>query len=298
VARLDISRFDVIETPQMPYTHLFPLAYRARRAGVPLVVTWYEVWGRYWSHYVGALQAPIYRSIEILAAQLGTAATASSELTRQRLAQLRRGSPPERIPCGIDLERMLAAADRARTPTAGLVFAGRLIAHKRLDLAISAMAILAARMQTPPTLEIFGEGPAKQALEDQARRLGIERLVHFRGHLPSSDDLWTAIAGNHVAVQPSAREGFGLFPLEAMALGLPVVCCRSPETALDELVRDRQEGLWTEPEPHELAGALERILGDHGLREDLATRARARAAAYSWREVATSFESLFARLLA
>lgn len=296
VASLDIGRFDVIETPQMPYTHLFPLALRARRAGVPLVVTWYEVWGRYWGHYVGTLQAPIYRGIEVCAAQLGTAVTASSELTRERLAQLRRGSAPERIPCGIDLDRMRNAAGRAEVRRAGLVFAGRLIAHKRLDLLIAAMAILAARMVEPPRLVIFGEGPAKEELQAQATALGVDRHIDFRGHLPSSDELWTAIAGHSVAVQPSAREGFGLFPLEAMALGLPVVCCRSPETALDELVRHEQEGLWTEPDPHHLAAILERIHEDQALRERLAAAARVRAAAYSWSEVAAGFESLFLRL--
>src|SRR6185436_12124704 len=111
VARLDLSPYDVVETANMPYVHLLPLALRCRLARKPLLVSWYEYWAGYWRGYVGALKAPVYRAIEWLTAQLGSAATASSRLTLERLAPRRhRRGTVELVPCGIEVERVKAAA--------------------------------------------------------------------------------------------------------------------------------------------------------------------------------------------
>jgi hypothetical protein len=43
--RLDLADYDVVESANMPYLHLLPLALRCRLAGKPLLVSWYEYWG-------------------------------------------------------------------------------------------------------------------------------------------------------------------------------------------------------------------------------------------------------------
>ena len=100
-----------------------------------------------------------------------------------------------------------------------------------------------------------------------------------------------------MAVQPSEREGFGLFPLEAMAAGLPVVYCESPESAVPELVRDGVEGICTAPEPKALAAALERLLADGEEWRRLHENAVKRASGYDWDEVARRIEETCYRLL-
>jgi glycosyltransferase involved in cell wall biosynthesis len=291
--KLSPRSFDVVEAANMHYLYLFPLAARCRRAGVPLLVTWYEYWAGYWSGYVGPWLAPLCRAVEWLAAQLGTKVAATSRLVAGRLARVCRGDPPELLPCGIDLSRIEGAAAAAR-PGPPLVYAGRLIAHKRVDLLLQALALLGDVRAGEPLLTVFGEGPEGERLVARAAELGIASRVGFRGFVPDSAQVWREMAGARVAVQPSVREGFGLFPLEAMALGLPVVYCRSPESAVPELVRDGIEGLACQAEPAALAATLRRLLADDLEHGRLARAARTRAAQFDWDSIAARFEELCA----
>ncbi|HEV8238816.1 MAG TPA: glycosyltransferase family 4 protein [Thermoanaerobaculia bacterium] len=313
VARMDLSPYDVVETANMPYVHLLPLALRCRIAGKPLLVSWYEYWAGYWRGYVGAAKAPVYRAIEWLTAQLGSAATASSKLTLERLAPRRhRRGKVELVPCGIEVERVKAAAAEGRTarhigaassavsdePTPPLVFAGRLLEHKRFDLLLAALPHVAAAVGgEAPLLTVFGEGPDRPRLEALARELGVRDLIHFRGHVATSEEVWRQLGRARIAVQPSAREGFGLFPLEAMAAGLPVVHCESSESAVAELVRDGIEGVAAPADAAGLAAAIATLLTDEPRRARLAAAARGRAAEYDYDTIAEQFECVCQSLL-
>ena len=323
----------------MPYVHLLPLALRCRLAGKPLLVSWYEYWAGYWRGYVGAAKAPVYRTIEWLTAQLGGAATASSRLTLERLAPRRhRRGAVELVPCGIEVEQVRAAAAAGEAvgsamdgggatdsePAPPLVFAGRLLEHKRLDLLLAALPSIAASVEgaasapavvqraagpgtstpaTPspahgaPLLTIFGEGPDRARLEALAAALGIASRVRFRGHVATSEEVWRELGRARIAVQPSAREGFGLFPLEAMAAGLPVVHCESSESAVAELVRDGVEGVAAPADAAGLATVLAALLADEPRRARLAAAARARAAEYDYDAIAAQFERVCESLL-
>src|SRR4029079_5607779 len=101
VPRVDVRGFDVVETANMPYVHIFPLALKCALAGKPLLVTWHEDRGDYWQGYVGRWKAPVYKAIEWLTGQMGTAVTATSRLTRDRLEHKRAKSGVELVACGI-----------------------------------------------------------------------------------------------------------------------------------------------------------------------------------------------------
>ena len=288
VLRLDLGRFDVVETANIPYAHLPPLALRCRRAGRPLVVTWHEFWGRYWRRYLGA-KWPVYAAAERVAAHLGTAAIAVSRLTAGRL-QAVRGGEVRVVPNGIPVESICKAAEEGRGEGPPLVYAGRLLREKRIDLLLEAVARLGWQ---GPLLAIYGDGPDRERLEELARRLDLGGRVLFEGYLPANVDVWRRMGAARIAVQPSSREGFGLFPLEAMAAGLPVVYCESPESALSELVEPGVHGLRTAPEPTALAGALGRLLDDEAERSRLAEGARRHAGDFDWSTVAAEMEQVF-----
>ncbi len=301
VARMDLSPYDLVETANIPYVHLFPLALRCRLAGKPLVVTWYEYWGAYWREYLGPIRWLPYAAIERLAVPLGTRAIADSRLAADRVQERRGGSVPV-VPVGIPIAAIRAAAgrgaDAAGEPAPPLIYAGRLLREKRVDLLLEAVALLARELPGPsgPWLSILGTGPEREPLEQFAARLGLAGRVHFLGHLATSAEVWHALGQAQVAVQPSSREGFGLFPLEAMGAGLPVVYCESPESALPELVRPGLEGICTAPVPSALAAALARLLADEPERERLAQGARERSEAYGWAAIAERLENLFLEL--
>jgi L-malate glycosyltransferase len=247
---------------------------------------------------VGRAKAPVYRAIEWLTGQLGTAVTATSRLTQERLARNRRRGPVELVPCGIELERVRrAAGPRPHGEGPPLVYAGRLLREKRIDLLLRAVQLLAAS-RPGVLLTVFGEGPDHERLVRMAGELGIADRVDFRGHVESSEDVWRELGRARLAVQPSSREGFGLFPLEAMATGLPVVYCQSPESAVPELVRHGVEGMETPAEPEALAATLGRLLDDPEEWGRLSANALERSAQYDWDEIARRIEEMCVGLLA
>lgn len=297
-ARLSVRDFDVVETANMPFAHLPGVSLRCRASGVPLLVVWYEVWGAYWRDYVGPLLAPLYRTFESAAARLGTRVAATSELGRGRLALLRRRGDVALTPCGLDLERFAVATADA-PPGPPLVFAGRLLAHKRVDLLLAALrrlGSLASLVPHGPLLAIYGDGPERARLVALADELGVAPRVQFHGQVPHLEDVWRGLAGARLVVQPSLREGFGIVPLEAMAAGAPVVFARSTESAVGELVRDGIEGLACEPTAEAFATAIASLLTDEARRFALARAARQRARDFDWPALAAAYEQLLRQL--
>jgi glycosyltransferase involved in cell wall biosynthesis len=256
---------------------------------VPLLVTWHEVWGEHWRRFTPSrLKSLILRVAEWLGAQVGDTVHAVSRLTARRLESYRRSGPVQVIPNGIDGARVRAAADPAPACGPPMVCAGRLFTDKRVELAIAAAAILAPQ-RSGPLLTVIGEGPEEGALRALAARLGIADRVIFTGKLPDADAVWRVAAGARIALHPSAREGFGIFPLEAMALGLPVVFCPEPGNAVAELVRDGQEGLAVAADAASIAAAAARLLDDQDLWRRCSAAARHRAAEFDWTTVAARF---------
>ena len=88
-----------------------------------------------------------------------------------------------------------------------------------------------------------------------------------------------------------------MFPLEAMAAGLPVVYCQAPDSALPELVREGLDGHGVAPDPQALAQSLGRLLDAPAERARLAGNARERAAEYDWDRVVLRAEAIYARRL-
>ncbi len=299
ILRLDVKPYDLVETASVPYLHIPALALKCRALGKPLLVSWYEYWGAYWRSYVGGARAPLFAAIEGAVAQLGAATTACSRLTSGRLVSVRVGSAPRLLPCGVFARRISAIADAwAGDPGPPILYAGRLVREKRLDLALRAVALLGPRLSTGGALlRVIGDGPDRTRLEDLTRELGISNRIVFDGRLKTSQDVWTRYPSARIALQPSEREGFGLFPLEAMAAGIPVVHCESSQSALSELVRPGREGERTAAEPRALAAVLERLLADVETRRTLGENARARALGYDWEVVADAVEDLYWELV-
>lgn len=91
---------------------------------------------------------------------------------------------------------------------------------------------------------------------------------------------------------PSTTEGFGLPPLEAMALGCPAIV--APCGALPEVCGEA--ALYARPDdPAAWASAIDRLRHDPALRERCVAAGRARAAAFTWRAAALNLAAVLAR---
>jgi rhamnosyl/mannosyltransferase len=187
----------------------------------------------------------------------------------------------EVIPFGIPVEQFVEAEAaarrhaeeiRARYDTPLVLFIGRLVYYKGVEVLLRAMAAC------PGTLLLIGEGPEESALRVLSRRLEIEHRVKFLGHV-SADELTRHFYAADVFVLPSTHrtEAFGVVQLEAMACGVPVVSTDLP-TGVPWVNQHGITGLVVPPNDGEaLADALRTLLGDPALRHRLGQAGRRRA---------------------
>lgn len=155
-----------------------------------------------------------------------------------------------------------------------ITYVGRLAREKNLDLLVDGWRAL-ARRHPRARLVLVGSGP----LEAELRRSGIERL-HVLGLLQGAD-LATAYASADLFAFPSATETFGNVLLEAMASGLPAVVAATGGV-LDFAEHGANALLVAPNSGSALAGGLDRLLADPGLRRTLAAGALHTAAARRW----------------
>jgi len=99
--------------------------------------------------------------------------------------------------------------------------AARFTPRKRLDRLVDGFARLPGREEA--LLLLVGDGPEREALAAQARRLGIEGSVVFAGNRADPSPYQRLM---DVCVVPSEKEPFGLVAVEALSLGKPVVVFR------------------------------------------------------------------------
>ncbi|MEO5837172.1 MAG: glycosyltransferase family 1 protein [Acidimicrobiales bacterium] len=122
---------------------------------------------------------------------------------------------------------------------------------------------------------------------------GVADLVHFPGHVPT-DDLRAMYEGAALMVFPSLHEGFGLPIIEALDVGLPVVCSRIGP--LVEVAAGAAR--YFDPMSSEsIADALVSVWSDDDAAERLARFARKRAAQFSWAATARAYRSLYKRVV-
>jgi glycosyltransferase involved in cell wall biosynthesis len=111
--------------------------------------------------------------------------------------------------------------ERFATPhQINLLWAGKLIRWKGLDLALAAMKRLPPNAKVH--LTVAGDGPLRREFESSAERLGLRDIVSFRGRIP-----WEEMAQEFLAADAflftSIRDSFGSVVLEAASYGLPSI---------------------------------------------------------------------------
>lgn len=127
-----------------------------------------------------------------------------------------------------------------------------------------------------------GQGWLSEEVLAIVERLHLGNDVRFLGRVPTADLPYLYNAAK-VLVHPSFYEGFGLPPLEAMACGTPVVV--SNVSAMPEVTGDA--GLLVNPNDiNDMAVAINRVLTDDNLREEMIQKGLARAACFSWDKAA------------
>lgn len=165
-----------------------------------------------------------------------------------------------------------------------LLFVGRLVPEKGLDVLIKALPIILGNGVNAKIVAV-GEGPQRDEYQRLANYYGFGNKILFTGHI----DDWTLRALYRVAdvvIVPSRFEPFGIVALEAMAAHCPVVA--SAVGGLNEIVDYEGTGLKVPlNNPDALAWAMLRVIKDVGFKDWIVNNAYQKCLwNYNWDKIA------------
>ena len=203
------------------------------------------------------------------------------------------------IPNGIDLAPYQIAAarpawlDSAISEDQYLLFLGRLIKRKGVDVLLKAMARVPG--DGAVQLVIAGSGDEQHALERQTRDLGLADRVRFVGRVDGTEKTYLLQHAIATVMPTRGWEAFPLVLMETYAAGRPVIGSRVP--GIGDLVQHGRTGLLVPQEDvDELAAVLRHVLSDPAGAEVMGRAAREVAQHYSWDSVARRHIELYEQL--
>lgn len=283
------QRFDAV---LLHYLHAAaPTArFAARTAGIPLWVDENETLGSMHEEGQDRLRRWILRQLEdadVLIAQCGVQETELKLLLPEKCVHV--------VALGIGNDA--PAVEPAAPPPLRFVCVSRLdLRSKHVDRLLRAVALLRGEDAGAFFLTIAGDGFLRGALQQLARELAIGDHVRFTGWLPPAE-LRALVGTQHVAVQPSEHESFGLVALEAAAAGLPLIAGARAGVVPDLAAEGAAVLPLRQCTPGGIAQAMREAYERFPELQHQALVARGRIRErYSWRAHAAAYAALFSSL--
>lgn len=157
-----------------------------------------------------------------------------------------------------------------------LVYVGRLVAIKNVETAIRAIASVQSD-QPNVCLTIVGDGPLKSHLMSLAQRLNVQNKINFMGTVTQQQAI-SVMQRSHVFLFPSLKEGGTWSLMEAMAVGLPVICL---DTSGMHIITDDSCAIRIPPTTpkdtiQKMADAIKLLAGSPELRQQMGSWGRRR----------------------
>lgn len=192
----------------------------------------------------------------------------------------------------VDAERIVAVREKHRLDQPYFIYFGAARPNRNIDTLVKAFGLM------PPStdgvapqlvLVVRNDGYRRDVQASVAALKGAADRVRLLSSL-DAPELRALLAGAMALVFPCRHEGFAFPPLEAMALGVPVIAARSG--ALPEVLANA--AVFFEPEdPVDLAQHMEGMLTGATLRRVLAQRGLERAEDYDWSDHAAFLRDIY-----
>jgi glycosyltransferase involved in cell wall biosynthesis len=191
----------------MDYPPNYNLANRFERAIISLLRRTSSFWN---SIVPGKRQAAL-----LLVANKRTREALPSNVKDKRIVEF--------VENGVDLDRFRADPSETKSQSLSIIYVGRLVDWKRVDLLIDACSNLVGKINF--RVNIVGDGLLRSALERHVQQKSLTNCVRFHGWLPQTAAA-LLLRDSDIMVLPSMRECGGAVVLEAMASGVPVIAAK------------------------------------------------------------------------
>jgi glycosyltransferase involved in cell wall biosynthesis len=229
------------------YSPFFAGWFLSKLTGVPLLVTvhdvaslhGYDFWRR-WMRQFGRLskvKAFIGYVSELLTIKLNRNIHTVSETSKRDILSLNPKCHVYVIPNSLNLEYYKPMSEDEIEYRDFMVFIGRLVYYKHLEVVIEALKIL--RDKCNVKLVVLGDGPLRRDWENLVKRYGLRDVVEFKGYVSHKEKLYY-LSKCRALVLPSTFEGFGIVILEAWAFKKPVIV--TDVEPLNKIVEHRIDG--------------------------------------------------------
>ncbi len=180
-----------------------------------------------------------------------------------------------------------------------LVWSGLHVGRKAMPLLLYALAELGAELvHTRIRLSVLGSGRETLAWQALARGLGLESCIEWKGQLSRSEAL-AEMDQAHIFAFTSVQEGASTVVMEALSLGLPVIChdACGMGIAVDERCGIKVPMLGPRKSIHGFAASIQSFLDDPALVERLSKGALRRAEELSWDRKVDEIASVYDAVL-
>jgi glycosyltransferase involved in cell wall biosynthesis len=246
---------------------------------------------------------PVFKSFLRWAIRSADAITAISTYTANEIRDLEPCAVTI-IPFGAALQEPQAASRKPQAGVPGLpatiLFVGRLVERKGVRYLIDAIKLVRAKLDV--RLVIVGDGSERPNLEAQAKALGLQDVVTFRGFIsvPERNRCYQdcdVFALPAITDSKGDTEGLGVVLLEAMMHRRPVIA--SSAGGITDIVKHEQTGLLVpEKDSRALADAVIRVLTDRALAQRLGEQGYGYARDnFGWDRIVTLLTGLYSRLV-
>ena len=207
----------------------------------------------------------------------------------------------EVIPMGVDLKGLFTPDPGVQRKTDELLFVGRLVEVKGLQILLDAMPKVLAK-HPGIRLVVAGAGPLESELRASAAKLNMTDCVDFLGMVPQSKlpllyQQATLAVFPFIVTKSGVQEGFGLVVVEAMGCCCPVIDGDLP--AIQDTVVHEENGLiFPSGNAQVLADSILKLLDDPEFRARLAGEGRKSVVQnFDWEIIAGKYSHIYQELI-
>lgn len=227
-----------------------------------------------WGHALGKSELPFVVTLRRWLALQADAVIVYSERGQQQLCGL--GIPEKKVFVArnsVSIEGIESDMWLSSTPRNRILYIGRLLPNKKVDLLVRAFALSIPWLRDDVRLTIIGDGPERTRLESLVRRLGLEARVEFTGALVEEAMLGKYFRSSLFGVFPGC---IGLSVIHSLIYGVPVVVAdnepHGPE--IEALVPGLNSEFFRADSVDELSNAIVKLAGNRSYLRVLSKNAR------------------------